>query len=123
MLQGYAIEVFHGNGGHAILLTDVVNGADIWMIECRGSLRLALKSAERLRVARELVGREFQCDETMQPRISGLINHAHPAAAQLLHDAVVRNGLADHRRESYASKTGKSMKAMAFAPGAKGPLV
>jgi hypothetical protein len=33
------------------------------------------------------------------------------ATAELLDDAVVRDGLADHWRESYVRETGKSMKA------------
>ena len=35
-----------------------------------------------------------------------------PATAQLLDDAVVRNGLANHWRESYVCETRKSMKSM-----------
>ena len=39
-----------------------------------------------------------------------LVDHTHPATAELLDDAVVRDGLADHWRESYAGKMGKSTK-------------
>jgi len=35
-----------------------------------------------------------------------LIEHTHPAA-ELLHNAVVRDGLADHWRESYVCETGQ----------------
>jgi hypothetical protein len=35
----------------------------------------------------------------MQPRVLGLIHHAHPTAAQFFEDAVVRNGLRDHWTE------------------------
>jgi hypothetical protein len=34
----------------------------------------------------------------------------HPAAAELLKDAAIRNGLSDHWRESYVREAGKSMK-------------
>ena len=50
----------------------------------------------------------------MEAGVLGLVHHAH-AAAQLLDDAVVRDGLADHWRESYVWETGKSMKAMGLA--------
>ena len=36
-------------------------------------------------------------------------NHPHPAATGLFVNAVVRNCLVDHRRESYLGETGKSM--------------
>ena len=32
----------------------------------------------------------------MQPHVLGFVDHTHPAAAQLLDDAVVRDGLTDH---------------------------
>ena len=48
----------------------------------------------------------------MQRRVLGLIDHSHSPATQLLDDTVVRNGLADHWRESYVCETGKSMKPM-----------
>ena len=35
----------------------------------------------------------------MQPRVLGFVDHTHPAAAQLLDDAVVRDGLANHWAE------------------------
>ena len=41
-----------------------------------------------------------------------IINNAHAATADLFDDAVVRDGLSDHWRESYVCKTGKSMKAL-----------
>jgi hypothetical protein len=44
-----------------------------------------------------------------------LIDHTHAAAAQLLHDAVVRDGLPDHWREYYGGKMGKSTKAVELA--------
>ncbi len=37
----------------------------------------------------------------MQPCVLGLVNHTHPAAAQLFDDAVMRDSLVDHWRESY----------------------
>ncbi len=32
----------------------------------------------------------------MQPRVLGLVNYAHPTAAELFHNAVVGDGFADH---------------------------
>jgi hypothetical protein len=39
----------------------------------------------------------------------------HPATAELLKDAVMRNGLSDRWRESYVCEKGKSMKAVWLA--------
>jgi hypothetical protein len=70
---------------------------------------------QRLRVLRHIVGQEFESDKATKVGVLGLIDHAHPTAAELLHDAVVRDGLADHWRESYVCEIGKSMKAVELA--------
>jgi hypothetical protein len=42
----------------------------------------------------------------MQTRVFSFVDHTHPTATQLLDDAVVRDGLPDHWRESYDCETG-----------------
>ena len=96
MLQRHAVQKFHGDEGLPILLADVVDGADVGMVQRRRGLGFALKAGEGLRVAGNIFRQELQGDEAMQPRVFGFVNHAHPAAAELLDDAVMRNGLADH---------------------------
>jgi hypothetical protein len=66
------------------------------MVQRRSSRGFTLKAGQRLRVFGYINGQEFQGDETMQSSILGLVHHTHPPTAQLLDDAVVRNGLADH---------------------------
>src|SRR5258706_15312540 len=50
MLQGHTIEVFHGDERPAVLLANVVNGADIGMVQAGRSLRLALETGQSLRM-------------------------------------------------------------------------
>src|SRR5580698_11446253 len=40
--QGLSVEEFHGDEGLAVLLIDLVDGADVGMVQSRGRLRLAL---------------------------------------------------------------------------------
>ncbi len=49
VLQGHAIEILHGDKRLAVLLANVVNRADVGMVQRRSRLRLALKASERLR--------------------------------------------------------------------------
>ena len=44
------------------------------------------------------VGQEFEGDKAMEPGVLGLVHHPHATTAQLLDDAIVRDGLADHGR-------------------------
>ena len=96
MPQRHAVEKLHDDEGMAILLPNLMNRADIWMIERRGGLRLALEPRQSLSVFDDVIGQEFQGDKAVEGYILGLVDHAHPAPAKLLDDAVVRNRLADH---------------------------
>ncbi len=115
MFQSYPVKKFHGNESLAIFLANVVNSADIGMIQRGSGLGLALKTSQGLRVTGDLVRQEFQGHKTVQPGVFGLVNDAHAAATELLDNAVVRDGLADHWRESYVRETSKSMKAVELA--------
>jgi hypothetical protein len=80
----------------AVLLADLIYRADIGMVEGRSRLSLTLKPGQRLRVPGHLIRQELQGNKTMESSVLGLVDHTHPATAQLLNDAVVRDGLADH---------------------------
>ena len=78
------------------ILANVMDGADVGVIQGRSRLCFTLKAGECLRIACHIVWQELECDETVQAGVLGLIDHAHPAATYLFENAVVRNGLADH---------------------------
>ena len=99
----------------AVLLPDLMNRADIRMVESRGCLRLPLETSQRLGVSGDLVRQELQGDKTMQSGVLGLVHHTHAAATELLDDSVVRDGLADHAQACYGGSLSKSMKAMELA--------
>jgi hydrogenase/urease accessory protein HupE len=63
-----------------------------------------------LRILGYVVGQELQGHETAKLYILGFVHHPHATATQLLDDAVVRYGAADHWRESYVGGKCKSMK-------------
>ena len=65
---------------------------------------------ERLLIVGNIFGQEFQRNKAAKLGVLGLVDNTHPAAAELLNNAVVRDGLAYHWRESYVCETGKSMK-------------
>ena len=85
------------------------------MIQCRGRFGFPLEAAEGLWVFGYVVGQEFERNKPAELHILSFVNHTHPATAEFLDDAIVRDALADHWRESYVCKTGKSMKALELA--------
>jgi hypothetical protein len=99
MLQGHAIQKFHGDESVPAFFPDVVDGADVGMIERGSSLSLSPETAQGLGVAGNLIGQELQGYETVQPSVLGLVDDAHSPAADFLYNAVMRNGSPDHRRK------------------------
>src|SRR6266550_2907000 len=95
MLQRHAIEKLHGDEGLTVVFTNVVDCADVRMIQCRGSLCFALETGQCLSVSGNLLRQELQCDETMEPSVLSLIYNPHATAAQLLDYSIMGDGLAD----------------------------
>jgi len=81
VLEGLALEQFHGDEGLAVVLVDLVNRADIGMVEGGGGARFALKPLQCLAITGEFRWQEFQRDAASQLAVLGLENHTHPAAA------------------------------------------
>jgi len=59
VFQRDPFEKLHGDEGLAILLADVVNRANIRVVQCGGGLGFTLKAGEGLRVAGNVVGQEL----------------------------------------------------------------
>ena len=96
MLQSRTFQVFHGDKGFAVLFANIVNRANVGMIQGGRGLRLALKTTERLGIARHLIRKELQSNEAVQASVLGLVDHTHPSAAEFFEDPVVRDRLPDH---------------------------
>ena len=96
VLQGNALEKFHGDEGFVVVVADVVNGADVRMVQCGCGLGFALKAREDLRIAGDIFGQELQRHEAVQAAVFRLVDNAHTAAPELFNDAVMRDGFADH---------------------------
>ena len=88
--------IFHDDEGAAVFLADIVDGANIRMIEGGGGVRFAAETLERLAIFGHFFGKEFQGDGAVQAGVFGFVDHAHAATAEFFENAVVRNGLANH---------------------------
>ena len=96
VFQGHPFEKLHRDEGMAILFANIVDGADVGMIESGGGLGLTSKSRQRLCISSHLVGQKLERNETVQSRVLSFVDHAHAAAAQFFENPVVRDGLTDH---------------------------
>src|SRR6266478_6282515 len=99
VLQGFAVEELHRDELLTVLLTNVINCADVRVVQCRCGLRFATKAFQSSGIVKHFWRQELQRHGSMKPRVFRFVNNAHPAAAELLDDAVMRNGLSDQRGE------------------------
>jgi len=98
VFQRLALQQFHGDERLAVVLANVVEGADVGMIERRSGARFALEALQGLGALGDILGQEFERHQAPQPRVLGLINHTHTSAPKFLEDPVVGDGFADHAR-------------------------
>ena len=81
--------------GRPFEFADIVNRADVGVIQRGSGASFAAKALDGLRVLGNIVGQKFQGHAAAQARVLGLVNDAHATAAQFFQHGVVRNGLPD----------------------------
>ena len=96
VLECQPIQELHRDERLLFVPADFVNGADVGMVQPRGSTRFTAEALEGMRIFGNFRRQELERDEAAQFGIFGLIDYAHPTATEFLDDAIVRNGAADH---------------------------
>ena len=97
MLQCLALEQLHGDEWAILKLSNVMNRADVWMIERGCSTRFAAESLDGLSVLGDVVRKKFQRNVPAETRVLGFVDDAHSTAAQFFQDAIVGNCTAGNR--------------------------
>ena len=97
VFQRVAFEEFHGDERAAFEFADVVNGANVGVVQGRGGACFAAETFDGLGVLRNVVGKKFQGDVAAEAGVLGLVDDAHAATAQFTEHVVMRNIAADHR--------------------------
>jgi len=105
LLQALAFELFHDDERAAIAVFNVVDGADVGVVELRGGPGLAQKALERDLILGQVFGNKFQRDAAAQADVLRFINHSHAADAQLRQDAVMGYRLANNLHKRSVGRT------------------
>jgi hypothetical protein len=102
VLQRHTVKELHRDEGSPIHLINLVNRADVRVVQRGRGFGFPLESAESLCVVGKIIGEELQCGVATQLQVFGFVDHAHTPTADPTEDAVVRDGLVDHawRRDS-----------------------
>jgi hypothetical protein len=97
LLKGLAFQLLHDDERMAVVILDVMNDADVGVIQLRGGAGFALETLQSLVVFDEGVRKELEGNAAAEAGVFGLVNDSHTAAPQLAYDAVVGDSLANHK--------------------------
>ena len=97
-VEAFAFDEGHREKRLLVDLRDLINGANVRVMESRGSLGLPMKAFIRFLVLQQVRSEEFERDRAVELRVLGFVDHAHAALAELGGDLVMSDGLVDHRR-------------------------
>ena len=98
VFQRQSVQKLHGDERLSVVLTNFVNRADVRVVQGRRRAGFPAEAFQRLRILREALRQKLQGDKAAQLGVFRLVDDTHATATELLDDAVVRNGLADHWR-------------------------
>jgi len=96
VFQCQTVQKFHHDEGLTVLFIDLVNSADVGMVQSRGGFGLTLKASESLRIFGDVVRKKFKGHKAAEFKVFGFVYHAHATAAQFVYNAIVGDGLTDH---------------------------
>jgi hypothetical protein len=73
-----ALQQLRHQEGCALVLTYVVYGKNVGMIQGRYRTRFLLETVQAIRITGIRFGKNFNCDVTAEPRVAGAVNLSHP---------------------------------------------
>ena len=82
LVQGLPGDVLHDHEVNAILRADVVNDADVGMLQCGDGFRFLLEAHLQIWVRRKMGGKDLNRYRALQPGVAGEIHFAHAAGAE-----------------------------------------
>src|SRR6516225_8212855 len=103
MLEGLALQVLHDDEGLAFMLINVVNGANVGMVQCGGSTGFPFEAFQSygrslsvpLSETQHLLGQELEGYQRAEAEILGFVHYSHAPAAELLKNPVVADRATD----------------------------
>src|SRR5215467_3415096 len=90
MPKSLSLQQFHCDEGSLIGLVNLVDRADVRVIQRGGSLGFPLETAKSLCIVGKIIGKEFQSHMATELNVLSLIDDAHASSADLSEDAVMR---------------------------------
>jgi len=88
MIEGPALDQFHGEEADAVLVLDGEQRDDVGVVERGNAARLAFEPCQMHGVGGHRGRKHLECDLAPEPEIARTVHLAHPAGTELLLDLV-----------------------------------
>ena len=95
--KGLAFEKFHGDEVLTVGFIDLVDGADVGVIEGGRGAGLTKEAFDHLGIAGELQGQAFEGDPAPEAGVFRAVDNAHASSTERIDELIVRNCRTDHR--------------------------
>src|SRR2546426_8078740 len=95
-LQSLTLKEFHHQEWLALKLINIVNRANVWMIQRRGHSGFSPEARQRVRITDESRRKKLQGDRPGQLGVFRFVYDTHAAATNPFDDQIVRNRFADN---------------------------
>ena len=86
--QRLALQILHDEKFDAVLAADIVERADMRMVESGNALRLTLEAFPKHRIDSQRRRQDFDRDDTLESRVARLVDLAHPTGAERRQDFI-----------------------------------
>ena len=93
-----AFEILHHQEVGVTLLADVMERADVRMVQAGDRLRLTLEALSEIRIVGDMRREHLDGDGALEPRVGGLVDLAHAAGADEGRDVVAAESGANRER-------------------------
>lgn len=93
--EGEAVEKLHGDKNMVVVVVDLINGANIGVVEGGSGAGFTEEAIAHLGIVSNFGRKEFESGETLEAGVFGFIDDAHAALSDALEDAVVGDELTD----------------------------
>src|SRR5262249_11884570 len=103
--QRLALKQLHDDERMTFGLVDIMDCANVGMIESRSGLRLTAESRKGSWILPQIRRQKLQRDRARYPGVLGFVDNTHAAATKPFHDTVVRNYFTDHASFSICRRT------------------
>jgi hypothetical protein len=99
IVESLAFDVLHHEEASTVFVADVVQGADVRMVQTGNGLCFTMEARQPIRIVGEMFGKDFDSDRSSEASVGSLVDLAHSARTDLADDLIWTQARARGKRQ------------------------